>query len=90
MYQSAFVVYHSDKSAQLLEYQEYIKQIAQSFEWHKVYAYDKHFRHVQASNPLCPWNLVNQDAKDKHLIKGNKTVVESFKASSKGSTPKPE
>ncbi len=69
VFQSAYQVYFPKRAGQLLEYKELIDRLAQVFDWGKVYSYDKHFRHVMADNPQRPWGLVNQDAKDKYLLK---------------------
>ncbi len=81
VFQSAHLMYFPEKSGQLLEYKVYIEHIAHSFEWHKVYAYDKHFRRVQAKNLFRLWNLVNQVAKDKYLLKSLEGKVSEGKPS---------
>ncbi len=74
VFDSAFNLYHPNKAATLLEYRTSIERFAADFDWVNVYAYDRHFRQVQANKPGRPWNLVNQDAKDQHLIRGCKGV----------------
>ncbi len=69
VFQSAFQVYFPEKAGQLLEYRSYIERISHVFDWGRVYDYDKHFRCVQADNPHSLWGLVNQDAKEKHLLR---------------------
>ncbi len=73
-YQSAFNLYFPEKSGQLLEYREYIERVALVFDWQWVYAYDRHFRRVQAAYPDRPWGMVNQDAKDRHLLRCNTDI----------------
>ncbi len=72
VFQSAFQVYFPDVVGQLLEYQGFIERMSKMFDWHKVYAYDRHFRRVQAATPGHLWGLVNQNAKDQFLVGGQK------------------
>ncbi len=93
VFQSAYQVYFPERAGELLEYCESIDRLAGVFDWGKVYSYDKHFRRVMAANPQRPWGLVNQDAKDKYLLKaGTSEKVQKTPAlggwGTKGTSPK--
>ncbi len=74
---SASHEYFPTRTGELMEYREFIERAAGVFEWKKVYAYDRRFRRVQERNPQRPWNLVNQDAKDTHLLSKSEGASEN-------------
>ncbi len=82
VFQSTSHEYFPQRAGELLEYKESIERMAGVFEWQQVNAYDRHFHRVQEKIPLHPWNLVNQDAKDKHLLKKCDSKAENPKATS--------
>ncbi len=68
VFQSVSHEFFPQRAGELMEYKEFIERASGVFEWKKVYAYDRRFRCVQERTPQRPWNLVNQDAKDTHLL----------------------
>ena len=63
VYSNIFTRGHPQKSGELIEYNQVIYSIAQTYIWENVYAYDKEFRlHMARHHPNRSWAIILQQA----------------------------